>query len=136
MKNKYLTYLTINNLKNHSFNEIFFCLLSNGTYIKPSHVSMTNADNIRTKRKITVKNPNAAVLTNANQTRVTPFIQNLTKGLFKHKLITVKQINDAADDITDNEMECDGIPIVIIKPVIHWIEWVGEAIVNNDDNNN
>jgi len=114
----------------------FSYFLSNGVYVKSSHVSMTNADNIRTKRKIAVKNPNTAVLTNTNQTCVTPFIQNLTKGLFKRKLITVRQINDAADEISDNEMECDGIPTVIIKPITHCVKWIGEAIVNNDNNNN
>ncbi|CAH1766238.1 12051_t:CDS:10, partial [Entrophospora sp. SA101] len=103
--------------------DTLFQILSNGTYTRTKKVGMTNADNIRTKRNITIKNPNTAVLTNTNQTCVTPFIQNLTKGLFKRKLITIKQVEDAADVTSDDEIECDNIPIVMIKPITHCIKW-------------
>ncbi|CAG8618202.1 1992_t:CDS:2, partial [Diversispora eburnea] len=96
------------------------------------HHSTVDTDTVKTKRNV-LKNPNLAVLQHQNQTCVTPFINELTGGLFSRKFITVNHIREEEqqlESIPDESVEKSSIretPIVV-KPVTHHIEWQDKKI--------
>ncbi|CAG8457057.1 771_t:CDS:10 [Funneliformis caledonium] len=100
---------------------------------RSKHVHYGDTDTVKTKRNVSIKssknNPNLAVLRHQNPTCVTPFINNLTKGMFANKFITVKH---------DIESEDDKEPLlkieapVITKPVTHKVLWNEKQIAKSD----
>ncbi|CAG8512544.1 12197_t:CDS:10 [Ambispora leptoticha] len=94
---------------------------------KRSKHSTADTDMRRTKRNVSLKNSNTAVLRHTNPTCVTPFIRDLTKGLFVRKLVTAPQING----VTDNKLEdiSDNDHLINIEKEttdkIDWIEKIG-----------
>jgi len=88
-----------------------------------------DTDTVKTKRNVAIKNPNLSVLRHQNPTCVTPFIHDLTKGMFANKFITVKHDNGSEED-KENFLKIKAP--VIKKPVTHKVIW-GDRIVKNDD---
>lgn len=82
-----------------------------------------DTDTVKTKRNV---NPNLAVLQHQNPTCVTPFINNLTKGMFANKFVTIKHDNEI--DHADKKIEAP----VIKKPITHKVIWSGDQIGKSD----
>ncbi|CAG8514276.1 1845_t:CDS:2, partial [Acaulospora colombiana] len=93
---------------------------------KKRHVAV-DTDAIKTKRNV-MKNPNLSVLKHQNQTCVTPFINELTGGLFSRKFITV---NHTQSEIAQDEKLKSMKSPTVFKPVTHKIEWNDEEIARN-----
>nr|AOP04004.1 C-5 cytosine-specific DNA methylase [Rhizophagus irregularis] len=83
-----------------------------------------DTDTVKTKRNV---NPNLAVLQHQNPTCVTPFINNLTKGMFANKFVTIRHDNEI--DHADKKIEAP----VIKKPITHKVIWSGDQIAKSDE---
>ncbi|CAG8825437.1 26379_t:CDS:2, partial [Gigaspora margarita] len=94
---------------------------------KPKLVHSGDTSTVKTKRNI---NPSLAV---RNPTCVTPFIHDLTKGLFARRLVTVKHTNDEVTQAENLQKENSLVNEVVVKPVTHNVEWYGNIVAH--DNN-
>jgi hypothetical protein len=75
-----------------------------------------DTDTVKTKRNV---NPNLIVLRHQNPTCVTPFINNLTKGMFANKFITIRHDNEA--NLVEDSPKIEAP--VIKKPVTNKVIW-------------
>ncbi|KAG9296763.1 hypothetical protein G9A89_001396 [Geosiphon pyriformis] len=85
----------------------------------------------KTKRNIDVKNrnQNLAVLRHTNPTCVTPFIQNLTKGLFVRELVIVPQVKEATQHL--EHLSVSDPAVEVTKETTEVVAWIGEKITHN-----
>ncbi|CAI2176831.1 6757_t:CDS:2, partial [Funneliformis geosporum] len=101
---------------------------------RSKYVHSGDTDTVKTKRNVSIKssknNPNLSVLRHQNPTCVTPFIHNLTKGMFANKFITVKHDNES-EDAKEPLFKIEAP--VITKPVTHKVIWNEKRTAKIDD---